>query len=108
MKYILPMNVLIICCITVGCSISPKVSEVEQFDSKYDSVAIGMTLQETLAVLDLGRHEIGEIEHPDGRLVHTKLYLHTINTPEKSVTWKFKTDRNGIITEKMKEQTSNQ
>jgi hypothetical protein len=108
MKYKCAIIALMICFITVGCSISPRVSKVEQFERKYDSVAIGMTLQETLTVLDLGRHEIREIEHPDGRLIHTKLYLHTIDTPQNSVTWKFKTDRNGIITEKKKEQTSNQ
>jgi len=98
MKYI-----LIIACLLAGCSVSPKSDVAAEFDKRFASVTIGMSLSEALTILKLDRHEIAEIEHPDGRLIHTKLYQHTVKNSGDSATWRFKTDGSGNIIEKSKD-----
>ena len=98
MKYI-----SLILFLLVGCSASPEPDKIARFNKRFDSVKVGMELAEALNILGLGRHEIHEVEHPDGRLIHTKLYLYKIETPDRSATWKLKTDGSSIVIEKNKD-----
>lgn len=78
--------------VAVGCNRGDKKKQIAGFDSRFDSVTIGMTRSQALVALALGRHEVHEVEHPDGRLVDTKLYCYEITEGDQSVRWQFKVD----------------
>ena len=91
----------------MGCGCAAKKSQVSEFDGRFESIQIGMTRSEALAALGLGRHEVYEIEHPDGRLVHTKLYWYAMPDGGESVRWEFKVDADLRVVSKRRE-ASNQ
>ena len=91
----------------MGCGSAAKKSQVSEFDDRFESIQAGMTRSDALKALGLARHEVNEIEHPDGRLVNTKLYWYTISEGGKSVRWEFKIDKDLRVVSKRRE-ASNQ
>ena len=101
-KSALPVAVMMLV-VAVGCNRADQKSQIADFDARFKSITIGMTRSQALSALGLGRHEVYEIEHPDGRLVHTKLYWYEISEGDHSVRWQFKVDADLKVVSKRRE-----